>query len=417
MKFVTPPPEELRLLRRDPLLWEQELDVRPDVAEDIERAVGTRAGRVYWRSDHDHLYALELTHTGGARPSMATVFGYWERYEPRPPEREIDIDLLAAMRWIASVSTSLQEEDVRRVAHYGSIPGPHQKGDILQTPADRFVELPGFPYEPRYTEVEEMRMAHVEHGSGDPILMLHGEPTWGYLYRKMIPPLAEAGRCVVPDLIGFGRSDKPTADNAYRYATHVRWMRSWITSLDLQNITLICQDWGGSIGLRVLAQMPHRFQRVVAMHTGIADGRGWSPAFLTWRRASQRMREMDVPRLMRRSLQITLSDAEAAAYGAPFPTSEYQMGALTFPRLVPIRPDTLAAYDNRAAIDVLKTLEIPALLLWGDSDPITAPNRQHLASIFRQVTHSEPIPHAGHFIQEDAGPEVARRILAWMHPG
>ncbi len=414
MNFVTPLQEELSLLREDPLLWEQELDVRPDVAEDIEKAVGTRAGKVYWRSAHDHLYALELSSTGKARPSMATVFGLWERYEPRPPEREIDIDLLEAMTWIASVSKSIEEEDVRRVAQFGKIPGPRKEGDVLRTPDERFADLPGFPYEPKYVEIEEMRMAYVEHGEGDPILMLHGEPTWSYLYRKMIPPLSAAGRCIAADLIGFGRSDKPTADNMYSYRAHVRWMRAFITSLDLRDITLVCQDWGGSIGLRILGQIPERFKRVVAMHTGIGDGAGRSDAFFAWRRASQRMRKMDVPRLMVNTLQTTLSDEEAAAYGAPFPSTEYQTGALTFPRLVPTRPDTLAAYENRAAIEVLKTLDIPTFLPWGDSDPITAPSQKHLASILKNVTIPEPIQNAGHFIQEDAGEEVAKRILEWM---
>ena len=167
MNFVTPLQEELSLLREDPLLWEQELDVRPDVAEDIEKAVGTRAGKVYWRSAHGHLYALELGNTGKTRPSMATVFGLWERYEPRPPEREIDIDLLEAMTWIASVSKSIEEEDVRRVAQFGKIPGPRKEGDVLRTPDERFADLPGFPYEPKYVEIEEMRMAYVEHGEGD----------------------------------------------------------------------------------------------------------------------------------------------------------------------------------------------------------------------------------------------------------
>jgi len=414
MNLVTPSPEELGLLREDPLLWEQQLDVRPDVAEDIESAVGVRAGKVYWRSGHDHLYALELGDTGKGRASMATVFGLWERYEPRPPEREIDIDLLEAMKWIAGVSESIEEDDVSRVARFAEIPGPRKEGEVLRTPDERFADLPGFPYEPKYVEIEEMRVAYVEHGKGDPILMLHGEPTWSYLYRKMIPPLSEAGRCIAADLVGFGRSDKPTADNMYSYRAHVRWVRAFIESLDLREITLVCQDWGGSIGLRILGQLPERFKRVVAMHTGIGSGIGRSDAFLAWRIASQRMREMDVPRLMSKALQVTLTDEEAAAYGAPFPSVQYQTGALTFPRFVPIRPDTLAAYENRAAIKVLRTLDIPAFLPWGDSDPITAAGQRHLASIFRNATVPEPIRNAGHFIQEDAGEEVAERILEWM---
>ena len=252
MKFITPSPEELSYLRADPLLWEQELDVRPEAAEAISRATGIRAGRVYLRSGHDHLYALELADLGRGRPSMAMVFGHWDRYEPRPPEHEIDADLLDFMLWVAEVS--------------GLDPGCFPGGRTRRYPpglargigcayARRSIrELPGFPYEPRYEAIEGLRLAYVEQGQGDPILMLHGEPTWGYLYRHMIPPLAEMGRVIVPDLIGFGRSDKPVEPNAYSFKSHVRWMRKWITALNLERITLVCQDWGGSIGLRLLAQ-------------------------------------------------------------------------------------------------------------------------------------------------------------------
>lgn len=213
MNFITPGAEELSYLRTDPLLWEQELDVRPDVAEAIERATGVRAGRVYWRSEHDHLYALELADLGRGRPSMAMVSGHWDRYEPRPPEHEIDADLLAFSIWVAEVAESLNPADFAKVAQFAGVRTSWPEGTVLRTPEERFANLPGFTYEPKYIEVEGLRMAYVEAGSGDPILMLHGEPTWGYLYRHMIPPLAEVGRVVVPDLIGFGRSDKPATAN------------------------------------------------------------------------------------------------------------------------------------------------------------------------------------------------------------
>ncbi|MEO7649903.1 MAG: alpha/beta fold hydrolase [Bryobacteraceae bacterium] len=215
MKFFTPPEEELRYLRADPLLWEQELDVRPDVAGAIERAAGKRAGRVYWRSVHDHLYCLELADLGRGRPSMATVFGHWDRYEPRPPEHEIDADVLAFSVWVADIAESLNPADARRFAQFASVRTAWPDGAVLGTPEERFANLPGFPYEARYVEVEGLRMAYVETGEGDPILHLHGEPTWGYLYRHVTPLLAQRGRVIVPDLIGFGRSDKPVAANAY----------------------------------------------------------------------------------------------------------------------------------------------------------------------------------------------------------
>ncbi len=416
MKFIKPPEEELRYLRPDPLLWEQELDDRPDVAKAIERATGIRAGRVYWRSDHDHLYALELADLGRGRPSMATVYGHWDRFEPRPPEHEIDADLLALSFWVAEVAESLNPADVAQVARFAGMAASWPEGSVLRTSEERFQNLPDFPYEPLYTEIEGLRVARVEAGSGDPILLLHGEPTWGFLYRHMIPVLADAGRVVVPDLVGFGRSDKPRDENAYSYRSHVRWMRKLIKELDLQRITLVCQDWGGLIGLRLLASMPERFSRLVAMNTGIPDGSELGAAFIRWRRSAQRQRFLDVPAMMRRAvITRSLSEAEAAAYGAPFPDEAYQAGALVFPRLVPIRPDHPGAYDNRVAIETLKTLDLPVLLPWADSDPITGPWEPQLRAIFRSVAPPLTVGGAGHFLQEDQGSEIARQIVRWMH--
>jgi haloalkane dehalogenase len=421
MRFITPSKRELSYLRADPLLWEQELDVRPDVAEAIEQATGIRAGRVYWRSDHDHLYALELADLGRNRPSIATVYGFWDRSEPRPPEHEIDADLLSFLIWMAGVTKSIDPSDVKRVAEFthkqtGKVQTTWPKGSVLRTSEERFANLPDFPYEPRYVEVEGLRMAYVEHGSGDPILMLHGEPTWGYLYRKMIPPLSQVGRVIVPDLIGFGRSDKPVADNAYSYKSHVRWMRRFIEALHLKRITLVCQDWGGEIGLRAVAQMPKRFSRLVPMNTGIPYGRGASSseAFMDWRRYSQRQQDMDVPAVMKRMSPCVLTDAEAAAYRAPFPSKDYQTGALVFPRLVVIRSNHPGSYDNYVAVQTLKTLDLPVLLPWSDGDPITREGESVLRGIFKNCAPPLIITNAGHFIQEDAGEEVAEHIRTWM---
>jgi haloalkane dehalogenase len=418
MKFITPAAEELSYLRPDPLLWEQELDVRPEMAEALEKAIGHRAGRVYFRSEHDHLYALELADLGRGRPSMAMVFGHWDRYEPRPPEHEIDFDLLDFLIWISQV-TGLNPTDVSRVAQFAGIRPTWTEGSVLRTPEDRFKDLPGFPYEPKYENTEGLRLAYVEAGEGDPILLLHGEPTWGYLYRHMIPPLAEIGRVIIPDLIGFGRSDKPIQSQAYSYKAHVRWIRKFIQALDLKRITLVCQDWGGAIGLRILAQRPDRFRRLVAMNTGIGPGLPPGEGFMTWRIFSQRLKEMDVSGLMRQAvLQRSLSDTEAAAYGAPFPTAAYQTGALIFPRLVPIRPDHPGAYDSRVAIEILKNLELPVLLPWADQDPITGPWEPFLRSLFKNVAPPLTIKGAGHFLQEDAGEEIAGHIGRFIseHP-
>lgn len=415
MQLITPPPEELSYLRADPLLWEQELDVRPAVAEAIERAAGVRAGRAYWRSAHDHLYALELADLGRGRPSMATVFGHWDRYEPRPPEHEIDADLLDFSLWVAAIAPGIEPEDVRRVAGFAGIRPSWPDGSVLRTPEERFTELPGYDYVPRYVEVEGLRIAYVEQGSGAPIVMLHGEPTWGYLYRHMIPPLAGGGRVIVPDLVGFGRSDKPLAANAYSYRSHVRWLCRLIEALDLHAITLVCQDWGGLLGLRALARMPERFTRLVAMNTGLPDGRDPGEAFLRWRRFSQSRRALEPGRMLRSAVRgRSLTDAEAAAYDAPFPSPEYQAGALAFPRLVPIRPDHPGAYDNRVAIEQLRTLDLPVLLIWAAGDPITAPWEPHLRAVFRNIAPPVTIPNAGHFLQEDAGAPIAERIAHWI---
>jgi len=415
VKFVTPAGEELSYLRADPLLWEQELDARPDVAEAIERVTGLRAGQIYWCSAHDHLYSLELADLGRGRPAAAMVYGHWDRYAPRPPEHEITADLLALAIWVAEITESLNPADIVKVAHFAGVKPGWPEGSVLRTPDDRFGDLPGFPYEPKYVEVEGLRMAYVEHGEGDPILLLHGEPTWSYLYRHMIPPLSRAGRVIAPDLIGFGRSDKPAAANAYTYKSHTRWLRAFIQALDLDSITMVCQDWGGSLGLRVLSQIPERFARLVAMNTGISDGGARSGAFMKWRRYSQRVPSLDVAGLMRATLKKRqISDAEAAAYAAPFPSVEYQTAALVFPRLVPVRPDHPGAYDNRIAIERLKTLDLPVLLPWADGDPITAPAEAHLRSIFRNAGPKIVVEGAGHFIQEDAGEEVASRILDWI---
>jgi haloalkane dehalogenase len=300
------------------------------------------------------------------------------------------------------------------------------EGSVLRTPEERFTNLPGFAYEPLYVEIEGLRMAYVEQGKGDPILMLHGEPTWGYLYRWMIPLLAEMGRVVVPDMIGFGRSDKPVADNAYSYKAYVRWMRKFIIELNLERITLVCQDWGGLIGLRVVSQMSERFVRIVAMNTGIPDGglpggqmgaeaaeRG--NAFMQWRHFSQRQTALNVGAMLKQTVRgRRLSDAEAEAYSVPFPSPDYQTAALLWPRLVPTRRDHPGAYDNRVAIEILRTLDIPVLLPWAGGDPVTAAGEQGLRRIFRNCAPSFMVPDAGHFIQEDAGEEIAKHIIAWM---
>lgn len=416
MNFIEPLPGELERLRPDPLIFEEELDFLPRAAAALEQAAGGRSGRFYWRSRHDHLYCLELGDLGRGRPSTAAVFGHWERYEPRPPEHEIDRDLMAFHLWFAAAA-GLDPEAVGKVAERAGLPGSWPAGAVLRTPDERFANLPGFDYEPRCAVVEDLRAAYVEAGSGDPILMLHGEPTWGYLYRRMIPALSKIGRVIVPDLIGFGRSDKPAAPNAYSFRAHVRWMRKFIEQLGLERITLVCQDWGGLIGLCVLAENSSRFARLAATHTGIGGvDRKPGEAFRKWRAFSQRTRFMDAPRMIARTLvkrRESIGADELAAYGAPFPGPEYQTAALAFPRLVPIRPDHPGAFQSAQAAAKLRKLDLPVFLPWGDSDPITSRGRAALHDIFPHAVAAD-LPGGGHFIQEDCGEELADLIAAWM---
>ena len=234
----------------------------------------------------------------------------------------------------------------------------------------------------------------------------------------MVPPLADQGRVIVPDLIGFGRSDKPMLANAYSYRSHSRWLRKLFDRLELEDVTLVCQDWGGLLGLRLAGLEPQRFRQIVAMNTGLPDGRfdgKMGRAFLQWRGYSQRVRELDLAWLMRRSVvrPESLGEAEAAAYQAPFPSAAYQTGALVFPRLVPIRTDAPGAYENRKALAGLGESKLPALLLWGAEDAITAPALEAL----RRTLHRpdwQQVDGAGHFLQEDKGEDVAARIARWL---
>lgn len=416
MKFITPEPEELSYLRADPLLTEQELDYWPELAQALERALGLRAGRAYWRTAHDHLMALELGDLGRGRPSTATVLGFWERFEPRPPEHEINQDLLDLVVWVSGLTDRLDPQITSKLARVGVTKNKMTwpAGAVLRTPEERFADLPGFDHEPGYVEIEGLRMAYVEQGKGSPILMLHGQPTWSYLYRRMIPLLSHRGRVIAPDQIGLGRSDKPTLPHAYTYRSFTRWMRAFIEKMELTDITLICQDWGGGIGLRVLSQMPERFGRLVAMNTALPVGDCAHEPFLQWRAWVARMTNFRLAGFMNHVLTRKLSRQELAGYAAPFPTPAHQTAILKFPSLVPIRPDHPGAYENRQALEVLKNLDIPTLLIWGGQDEITRPCKVAMRAIFRQAPPVKMIRHAGHFIQEDAGEEVSAIIDEWL---
>ena len=290
--------------------------------------------------------------------------------------------------------------------------------NVLRTPDERFADLADFPWEPRYTDIGELRMAHVEEGDGAPVLMLHGEPTWSYLYRKMIPGVAAAGyRAIAPDLIGFGRSDKLDDVAAYSYQGHVDWLVAWIEAQDLTDITLFCQDWGSLLGLRIAAEHPDRFARIVV-------GNGFLPtadravplAFRLWRAFARYTPVFPIGRIVQAGCVSKLSAAQVAAYDAPFPGERYKAAARAFPRLVPTSPDDPAIPANRAAWEALGRWEKPFLTAFGKKDPILGWADRLLQ---RHVPGAANQPHrdlqrASHFLQEDAGEELAQLIAAFI---
>ena len=303
--------------------------------------------------------------------------------------------------------------------------------EVLRTPDARFAGLPDFPYSPHYFEVPDeqfgrLRMAYVDEGprTAPPVLMLHGMPTWSFLYRKLIGPVAAAGfRAVAPDLIGFGRSDKPADRTHYTYARHVAWMRALVEALDLSRITLVCQDWGGPIGLRILSEQPQRFAAVVAANTllpifdpppsGIAEWPG--AAIRSWGESTRTLTDMDV------SSHIYGAAPEAArGYDAPFPDARYKAGVLEFPALIPIRPDMAGVEENRRAWEALERFDRPFLTAFSDRDPFTKPWEavfQRRVPGARRQTHTE-IKGAGHFLQEERGEALAQVLVGFLraHP-
>ena len=289
--------------------------------------------------------------------------------------------------------------------------------EILRTPDECFAALPGYAFPPTSVQVGELRVHLVDTGprQGPTVLLLHGEPSWSYLYRTMIPVLVEGGcRVVAPDLVGFGRSDKPARREDYTYLRHVEWMRGVLDAVGLRDITLFCQDWGGLIGLRLLADEPERFARVVAANTGLPTGdRPATEAFLAWRRYSQETPHFHVGGIVKGGCVRDLEPEVVAAYDAPFPDDSYTAGARQFPVLVPVSPDDPAAAANRAAWKVLERWDRPFLCAFSDSDPVTRGADRMFRS---RVPGTRALEHpviqgAGHFLQEDAGPELARIVL------
>ena len=296
---------------------------------------------------------------------------------------------------------------------------------LLRTPEERFADLPGYDYEPDYVEVDGARMAYVDEGgddggneAGETILCLHGEPTYSFLYRKMIPRLAEVGRVVVPDFPGFGRSDKYPDLEDYDYDLFYDAMAGFVEALDLQNVTLVCQDWGGLIGLPLAGVgMPERFSRVVPMNTGLQDGTTeMSEAWWEFRDFVAETEDLPIGMLVERACVTDLPEAVVAAYEAPFPDASYKAGARAWPLLVPTSPDDGGAEKLRAAKDAFREWEKPAFVLFSDSDPITGGTRDPLREMIPTASEQPDvwIEDAGHFLQEDAGEEIAERVADFV---
>lgn len=299
----------------------------------------------------------------------------------------------------------------------------------LRTPDSCFDALNDWPYPPHYVDVPDgdggrLRVAVVDEGprNAQVVLCLHGEPSWSYLYRHMLPVLVDAGlRVVAPDLVGFGRSDKPARRSDYTYAAHVEWMRAALLDdsigLGLSSVTLVCQDWGGLIGLRLVGEHPERFSRVVTANTFLPTGdQPANEAFMNWQRFSQEVAEFPVGFIVNSGCTTDLDDRTRAAYDAPFPDETYKEGARQFPLLVPIRPDDPASEANRRAWQVLETWTKPWLCAFSDGDPIT---RGSDRAILERVPGTKGMPHttiagAGHFLQEDRGPELAAVVAEFV---
>ena len=293
---------------------------------------------------------------------------------------------------------------------------------ILRTPDKRFADLHEWTYEPTYTEVtageHTLRIAHYEAGRSDAVttvLCMHGEPSWSYLYRKMIPVFTAAGhRVIAPDLVGFGRSDKPAHTSDYTYELHVDWMSQWLVANDLGSLTLVCQDWGGLIGLRLLAAFPDRFARLVVANTFLPVGdRPPGDGFMRWRKFSQEVPQFPVGKIVEGGCaRKPLAPEVVAAYDAPFPDETYKAGARVFPTLVPISLDDPSSAANQAAWKVLESFNKPVLTAFSDSDPVTGGGERGFQ---QRVPGTNGQPHttlvnAGHFLQEDAGEELARVV-------
>lgn len=292
---------------------------------------------------------------------------------------------------------------------------------VIRTPEERFVNLPGYPFKPHYMEIRGMRLHYIDEGKGETILCLHGEPSWSYLYRKMIMAMSPRYRVVAPDFFGFGKSDKFTERDEYSIKMHHDTLVSFIEELNLDNITLVCQDWGGLIGLPVAAELQDRFARLVIMNTALPAGEAMTEAFMQWRDFADKLGATERRKLLDIGLKgggffSRLAPEVMAAYYAPFPDEKYMAGAAKWPLLVPVKRDDPGAQENYRARQVFKSWQKPVLVMFSDKDPVTRGGDIFFRNLFPTAKDQPEITinDAGHFLQEDKGEEVAANIIDFM---
>ncbi len=291
--------------------------------------------------------------------------------------------------------------------------------DAIRTPDELFADIPDFPYEPRFRTIADgLRLAYIDEGEGEPIVLFHGEPTWSYLWRKVIPPLLAGGyRVIAPDLAGFGRSDKPIDIDWYTYDRHSELMVTFIEELDLRNATAVVHDWGGPIGLRTAVELPDRFAKIAILDTGLFTGhQKMTDAWMAFRNFVEKTEDLPVGFLVKGACHTDPGDQVIAAYDAPFPSAASKAGARAFPLMIPLTPESPGAEAGTRVFEALKTDIRPKLVLWAENDPILPLKvGEKFAAALGVVL--EPIPDASHFLQEDQGELIGQRIAAWLATG
>ncbi len=288
--------------------------------------------------------------------------------------------------------------------------------DAIRTTDERFKGLPDFPFQPHYREWDGLRLAHLDEGEGPPVVFFHGEPTWSFLWRKVIPPVRDAGfRCVAPDMPGFGRSDKPVELGWYTYDRHVQALAPLLEELDLSDATAVVHDWGGAIGLRLAVEHPDRITRLVILDTGLFTGhQKMSEAWLAFQSFVARTEDLPIGLLVRRACHRDPGDEVIAAYEAPFPTAESKAGARAFPIILPLSPEMPGAEAGQRVLEAMRSDQRPKLVLWAESDPVLplSVGERFAAALGTKIDHV--ITHASHFLQEDAGEQIGALMAAWL---